>query len=60
MRQYVYAIIAGSIVCVAVSMILTRLPFKNNTMRLVTSIIIGVCVFTMVGLQSEEFTSDDI
>jgi hypothetical protein len=59
MRQYVYAIIAGSIVGAAVFMILKRVPFKNNTVRLVTSVIVGVSVFTMVGLQPEGFTAEN-
>jgi hypothetical protein len=59
MRQYVYAILAGFVFGTAVFMILKRVPFKNNTVRLVTSMIVGVSVFTLVGLRPEGFAAGD-
>jgi hypothetical protein len=55
MRQYVYAIFWGALIGFLAYTGLKVVKFKTNTVRLVTAVIIGVSVFTMVGLQVERF-----
>ena len=57
MRQYVYAIIWGALIGVLVYACLDFVKFKNNTVKFIVSVIFGVSVFTMVGLQVERFLS---
>jgi hypothetical protein len=60
MRQYVYAIFWGALIGFLAYTGLKVVKFKTNTVRLVTAVIIGVSVFTMVGLQVERFSTPPI
>jgi len=52
---YVYSIIVGGLVGFALYTVLGSVRFKNNTVRLVVSVIFGISVFTMLTLQTEGF-----